>query len=429
VALASAAGGSERAVIRLSGPRAFTLARRIVLLARSRGVRHGTGRLGDATFPCDAWSMPAPHSYTREDVVELHLPGAPPLARAAIDRLLDLGARSAEPGEFTRRAFQNGRIDLAQAEAVLAAIRAGSDAELSAAAALLQGEFSRKVAGLEDRLTSFAADVEASIDFVDQDIDLLPAKEALGRLRELGRELADLLADSRAAEVASDAPAAFLVGPRNAGKSTLFNTLAGADALTSDVPGTTRDLLEGRVEGLRLHDAPGLGGVGAPDVVDQAAAIRAEEAIRGADLWVVVVDATAPAVPFAPDPGRPAIAVVTKSDLADGLAVAGTLSIPDAVVVSAATGEGIEELRSRLREWAGGAGPGARFTLSRRQLALLRQARRSLDRAAESFRAARSPEFAALDARAALDALGGITGKRADEAILDRIFARFCVGK
>jgi len=416
-------------VIRLSGPRAFPLARRIVPLARGRGVRRGTGRLGEATFPCDAWSMPAPRSYTREDVVEIHLPGAPPLARAAVDRLLDLGARSADPGEFTRRAFQNGRIDLAQAEAVLAAIRAGSDAELSAAAALLQGEFSRRVAGLEDRLTSFAADVEASIDFVDQDIDLLPSVEALRRLRDLGRELSALLADSRAAEVASDAPAAFLVGPRNAGKSTLFNALAGTDAITSDVPGTTRDLLEGRVEGLRLFDAPGLPGEGAAGAVDREAAHRAEKAIRGADLWVVVVDATAPEVPCAPEPGRPAVAVVTKSDLADGTAVAGRLPIPDAVVVSAVTGHGIGELRSRLREWAGAAGPGARFTLSRRQLALLRQARRSLDRAAESFRAERSPEFAALDARAALDALGGITGRRVDEEILDRIFTRFCVGK
>jgi tRNA modification GTPase len=416
-------------VIRLSGPRAFSLARRIVPLPRGRGVRRGTGRLGDSTFPCEAWSMPAPRSYTREDVVEIHLPGAPPLARAAVDRLLDLGARSAEPGEFTRRAFQNGRIDLAQAEAVLAAIRAGSDAELSAAAALLQGEFSRRVAGLEDRLTSFAADVEASIDFVDQDIDLLPAGEAIHRLRDLRREVSDLLTDSRAAEVASDAPAAFLVGPRNSGKSTLFNALAGTDAITSEVPGTTRDLLEGRVEGLRLYDAPGLPGEGAAGPVDREAALRAEEAIRGADLWVVVVDATTPAVPCAPEPGRPAVAVVTKSDLADGSAVAGTLPIPDAVVVSAVTGYGLGELRSRLREWAGAAGPGARFTLSRRQLALLRQARRSLDRASESFRSARSPEFAALDARAALDAIGGITGRRADEEILDRIFSRFCVGK
>ena len=178
VALSSAPGGGERAVLRLSGPRAAAIARRIAPVPARRGVRHGTGRIAGAVFPCSAWFMPAPRSYTREDVVELHLPGSPPLARAALDLLLDSGARAAEPGEFTRRAFRSGRIDLAQAEAVLSVIRAGADADLSAAAALLQGRFSRKLAGIEDRLTSLAADIEASIDFVDQDIDLLPAEVA-----------------------------------------------------------------------------------------------------------------------------------------------------------------------------------------------------------------------------------------------------------
>lgn len=420
VALSSPAGGAERAVLRLSGPRSTIIARRVAPVPKRRGVRHGVGRVDGASFPCSVWFMPAPRSYTRETVVEIHLPGSPPLARAALDRLLDAGARAAEPGEFTRRAFRAGRIDLAQAEAVLAVIRAGADSELAAAAALLQGAFSRKVAAIEERLTSLAADVEASIDFVDQDIDLLPSPVALDRLGKIREELSALLADSRSSEVAADAPAAFLVGPPNAGKSTLFNTLTGGGSLTSGIPGTTRDLLEGRVEGVRLYDAPGLW-EGGGRALDREASRRAAEAMRHADLWIVVIDGAAPRTP-ALESGRPRITVVTKSDVASP-------GVSDAISLSAVTGAGLDELRARLRDWSGSEGPGARFALSRRQLALLRQARRSLDRAAESFKAGRSPEFAALDARAALDAIGGVTGKRVDEEILDRIFSRFCLGK
>ncbi|HZN61433.1 MAG TPA: GTPase [Planctomycetota bacterium] len=418
VALSSPAGGGERAVIRLSGPRSASLLRRIAPVPRRRGVRHTQGRVAGSSFPCSVWFMPAPRSYTREDVVEIHLPGSPPLARAALDALLDAGARPAEPGEFTRRAFRSGRIDLAQAEAVLAVIRASADSELAAASALLQGAFSRKVAAIEDRLTSLAADVEASIDFVDQDIDLLPAADAVKRAGGIRHDLSALLADSGSTEVASDAPAAFLVGRPNAGKSTLFNALTGGRALTGGVPGTTRDLLEGRVEGLRLFDAPGLGGE--CGVLDREAARRAEEAMRHADLWIVVIDGADPRLP-ALDAGRPRITVVTKADLGPATVVA--------LPVSGVTGAGLDDLRARLRDWSGSEGPGSRFTLSRRQLALLRQARRALDRAAEAFKAGRSPEFAALDAREALDAIGGITGKRVDEELLDRIFSRFCLGK
>ena len=238
------------------------------------------------------------------------------------------------------------------------------------------------------------------------------------RVGDLRRRLSGLLAESRSSDVASDAPTAFLVGPPNAGKSTLFNALTGGASLTSGVPGTTRDLLEGRVEGLRLFDAPGLGGEGRE--IDREAARRAEEAMRLADLWIVVVDGADHRNP-ASESGRPRITVVTKADL-------GSTAV-DALPVSAVTGEGLDELRVRLREWTGSEGPGSRFALSRRQLALLRQARRALDRAEASFNAGRSPEFAALDARAALEAIGGVTGKRVDEEILDRLFARFCVGK
>jgi tRNA modification GTPase len=419
VALSSAAGGAERAVVRLSGPKSASLARRVAPVPRHRGVRHARGKLDGLSFPCSSWFMPAPRSYTREDIVELHLPGSPPLARAVLDALLEAGARPAEPGEFTRRAFRSGRIDLAQAESVLAVIRAGADSEMSAAEALLRGAFSRRIAAIEDRLTSLAADIEASIDFVDQDIEILPASDALDRARRIRGDLDSLLRESRSSDVASDAPAAFLVGPPNAGKSTLFNALTGGEALTSGIPGTTRDLLEGRVDGLRLFDAPGLGGGGG--ALDREAARRADEAMKFADLWIVVIDGASPRPPLLPESSRPRITVVTKTDLGP---VTG-----DALPVSAVTGAGLDDLRARLRDWSGSEGPGARFALSRRQLALLRQARRSLDRATASLQAGRSPEFPALDAREALESMGSITGRRVDEEILDRIFSRFCLGK
>jgi tRNA modification GTPase len=367
--------------------------------------------------------MPGPRSYTREDVVELHLPGSPPLARAALDALLDAGARPAEPGEFTKRAYLSGRLDLAQAEAVLAVIRATADAELAAAAALLQGRFSRAVGDLEGQLTALAADIEASIDFVDQDIDLLPAPVALERLKAIHSALARLLNSSGSSEAGSDAPIAFLVGAPNAGKSTLFNALTGGAALTAGVAGTTRDVLEGRVEGWRLFDAPGLWERGGSDL-DREASRRAREAMAHADLWILVIDGADPRSVPAHPAGRPALAVVTKRDLGKAADVP-----PEALPVSAVTGEGLDDLRSRLRETGAASGPGARFALSRRQLALLRQARRALDRAAVSFKDGRSPEFAATDARDALRAIGGITGKDVDEGVLDGIFSRFCLGK
>lgn len=156
--------------------------------------------------------------------------------------------------------------------------------------------------------------------------------------------------------------------------------------------------------------------------MDREAARRAEEAMRHADFWIVVVDGAAPHPSVVPESSRPRITVITKSDVA-------AVSFPGALPVSAVTGEGLEELCARIRDWSASEGPGARFALSRRQLGLLRQARRSLDRAAESFKAGRSPEFAALDARAALQSIGGITGRNVDEEILDRVFSRFCVGK
>ncbi len=430
VALSSAPGPADRAVVRLSGPRAIAIASKVLgrRLPRRRGAAGG------------AWVMPAPRSYTREDVVELHVAGAEPVARDAVERCLRAGARAAEPGEFTRRAFLNGRLDLAQAEAVQEVIAARSQDEVRAALGLLRGEFSREVRAIEDALLTLCADVEAAIDFVDQDIEIVAPAEARRLTGELARALDALVARTAARRVAGGRPTAFLMGAPNAGKSSLFNRLAGADAIVSPVPGTTRDLLSGECEGVRLVDAPGLvEGEG----VDAQAAARARAEAEHADAWIVVVDATSPAIPEMGRPsaavvgsaeaagkapeGKPAIWVVNKAD-----AVRTELPIPDAIRTSAVTGEGLEELRARLRRFASGEGAeaaGGRFAVSVRQQARLREAGAALGKAADALDGGLGMEFVALDLRAALHGVGAVTGRNVDDDLLQRAFERFCVGK
>ncbi|MBI2931977.1 MAG: 50S ribosome-binding GTPase, partial [Planctomycetes bacterium] len=254
--MATPPGSGDRAVIRLSGPRARTVASKVAGCRLPRARRVVVVRL--LGVRAAAWVMPAPHSYTREEVVELHLPGAEPLVRGVMERCLAAGARAAEPGEFTRRAFLNGRMDLAQAEAVLNVIASRSADELRAAVGLLRGEFSRHVRAIEEDVLTLCADVEAAIDFEDQDVQIVTPGEAATRAETLRRRLDRLLARTAAVRVAEGRPTAFLYGRPNAGKSSLFNRLTAGDAIVSAVAGTTRDLLAGECEGVRLLDAPGV---------------------------------------------------------------------------------------------------------------------------------------------------------------------------
>jgi tRNA modification GTPase len=397
VAPATAPGAALRAVVRLSGPRAFELA---------------------AAFP-GAVVRRAPRTYTREDLAEIHLPGAAPLVHRCLRLLIEAGARSARPGEFTLRAFLNGRLDLAQAEAVERLIAAGDEAERKAAFAILGGAWSAKLREIEAALLDLCADVEAAIDFVDQDIEILPAAEARFRAGRLLDALRGASGASAASAVRSGLPTIALLGRPNAGKSTLFNALSGADALVSPEAGTTRDVLRVETEivpGLRawLLDTAGLGGP--EDGLGAEAERRARSAAAQADLTLLVVDVTSRAAP--PEPPGPAVVAANKIDLAPGALAAG-------IPVSARTGAGLEALRRALASaLAGEAGEGAR--VSERQAGLLREAEAGLARASEREKAV---ELLALDLRAALAALGAITGRNVDEELLDRVFSRFCLGK
>jgi tRNA modification GTPase len=386
-------------VVRLTGPRAREIARDVPGAVVRR----------------------APRSFTREDLVEIHLPGSAPLVDALLARLVALGARPARPGEFTLRAFLNGRIDLAQAEAVERLVAAEDAEERRAALAQLEGEMSGRLARIEEGLLDLRADVEASIDFAGEDIEIVSEAAARGRASALLAELRALRADCSLSRTRDERPTVALYGPPNAGKSTLFNALAGADALVSPMAGTTRDVLAADLDlgvPARLLDSAGVRP--SPDgELEAEGARRAKAAMEAADLVLLVADASDRAAASPPlPPGVPFLLVLNKTDLADAGAAGG-------IAVSAKTGAGLAELRAAIRRRLAGGPAGGRFRVSLRQQAALADAEAALDRAL----AASGAEFAALDLRAAVAALGAVSGRDVGEELLDRIFSRFCLGK
>lgn len=460
VAIASPPGGGARGVLRLSGPRAGEWAG--ARLSRSDGSGFPRERaVFDARFndgvgsqPCLVLWMPGPASYTREDVVELHLPGAVPLLQAALRALLGDGARAAVAGEFTRRAFENGRLDLTRAEGVLELIEATDAAEQRAAAALLRGGLAGRVEALRAGLDDLRALTEASLDFDEDDTGHVDAD-----VLEAGFERADeRLAEALAWEVARPAtralPRVGLIGAPNAGKSSLFNALAGeAAALVADRRGTTRDILEvrwvlgggsgpGEVEGgpeqVELLDFPGLD----PEArgTDAAAQERARELLRGVDLVLWVIDArrgvgSAEAEQVRALVGeRPCLALWNQVDRGperpgpeDHRALAGL----EVILTSAGPGvpQGLVELGSAVRGSLGSGAPSVARELSGRHAAALAEARAGLGRARASWGADLPLDLVAMDLRGAVDALDGVLGRTSPEDLLDRIFGRFCIGK
>lgn len=384
--------------------------------------------------PALASRFAAPRSYTGEDLLELQVPGNPALVdrllRAILDRARSLGreARLAEPGEFTRRAFTAGRIDLTRAEGVAATIAATGDAELEAAALLRRGRLGQWAEALVDKLANLLALVEAGIDFVDQDdvVAIEPAALARG-LAEIEGELGRLLDRGRAWAEIEAAPWVVLAGPPNAGKSTLFNALLGRRrAVESDAAGSTRDVLTeplrldvgGRALEVMLVDMAGLDEPTA--VLDRAVQRAARGAIDRAELIIELRDRAAPP-PAAPLPAdKPRLAVHAKADLSrDGGAD---------LNVSGLTGEGLEALREAIaRRVADRA-----VAIGGRMLALQPRHRLALAEARDAIAEARTldePELLAATMRDALDHLGAVGGRMSPDEVIGRVFATFCIGK
>jgi len=452
VATSSPAGRSLRAIVRLSGPEAVRTASAVFSsdrpLDRLPSYSSAAGYVvlprEHIRCPSVAYVMLAPRSYTREDVVELHTFGAPPLLGAIVDALTAQGARPAEPGEFTRRAFLNGRIDLAQAEAVQALIRARSAAELRVAQMQLGGSLTRAVEALRRGVVHLLAEVEASIDFVDQDIRLIEPSAVAARAGQFESEVESLAAEPAAAP--KEGVLAVLCGPPNAGKSSLLNALIGADrAIVTRVPGTTRDTIEHVIEiggiAFRLLDTAGVRR--AAHEVEEQAVERANAAAYSADLALLVVDGARPLGDSARQlwerlTGRPGTAVVTvinKSDLPHRLSAAdeGRLAQRCPMVrVSALLGDGLADLRGAMLNAVRSdavdrsAHP---FWLGARHRAALRRAAAALRRARSAADGGLGLEFAAADLRDGLAALGEITGATTSDDVLDVIFSDFCIGK
>ena len=436
VAIATAPGPGGVGIVRLSGPAAQRIGEAIAgkplaprLATHARFLDAG----GEAIDDGIALRFRAPASFTGEDVVELQAHGSPVVLRALVARCIGLGARQAAAGEFSQRAFLNGKLDLAQAEAVADLIAATDLRAARAARRSLEGDFSRRVEALMAAVLAIRVHVEAAIDFADESLDTLGGAALRERLRQASDQLALLRRAAERGRRLRDGLHVVLVGPPNAGKSSLLNALAGSDrAIVTDVAGTTRDLLREtlRIDGveLTLVDTAGLRAGG--DAIEREGMRRAREELRRADLAVVVLDAREPeaglqAVAADLDGVPRRIVVHNKIDLlADALAPEG-----DAITVSARTGAGLDVVHARLREAAAGedAGEGA-FTARARQVEALHRAAACLADAAAAL-TAEQLDLAAEALRLAHDALGEITGRTLPDDLLGRIFSTFCIGK
>ena len=425
-------------MIRVSGPDLLPFSRQLCekepppRLATLAGFRDAAGQLIDSGL---LLYFPSPHSFTGEDVLELHGHGGAVVVRMLLSRCLDLGARLAEPGEFTRRAYLSGKLDLAQSEAVIDLIDAATTTAARSAVRSLQGEFSREINTLLEQLTELRALVEASLDFPDEDIDFLQAADAFGRLERLQQRLASVFDRAQQGKLLQGGLNVVIVGQPNVGKSSLLNRLAGDElAIVTPVAGTTRDVVRStlQIEGIPLHIIDTAGLRETDDEIEKIGIARAWREIERADLVLLLVDARSgvgqaeQAILGKLPENLARVTVYNKIDLAGRSAERHDEGCGVAISLSAKQGEGVELLRSELLRIAGWHPSEDVFIARERHL-------RALAETAEHIAAARAQlrqlELLAEELREAQAALGTITGQVSADDLLGEIFGRFCIGK
>jgi len=449
-AISTPLGEAGIGIVRLSGPTAEAIARRLFRPHRPRPqwqshrlyLGHIVDPQGEIIDEVMVTLMRAPHTYTREDVVEINCHSGYGVLRRILDLTLAAGARLARPGEFTLRAYLSGRIDLTQAEAVLEVIRARTETHLQVAAAHLQGGLGRRLARVRQDLLDLLARVEAALDFPEEAGELEPASVQERLDIQLGSLQA--LADSyEAGRLLREGLLVVIAGRPNVGKSSLLNRLLDRErAIVTEIPGTTRDLVEESITlggvVVRFSDTAGLRP--AQDRVEELGIARTRDRLRQADLVLYLVDVSAPAAPedgaaLAELAGQPGLVVINKIDLAEKLSEAELSGITawPLTKISALTGQGISALKEKIVAQALGGGlkvAGEVITQARHHehlrqcLAYLSQARELLTTYEKT-----SWELVALELGAGIHELGEVTGEEVGDAILDRIFGQFCLGK
>jgi tRNA modification GTPase len=463
-AIATAAGGSARGMLRISGPDTVALAARLFEAEnheRIDSLREPTALSGrvaidlienvTAPLPCELYLWPTDRSYTRQPVAELHTLGSPPLLEALLRAVCRSGARLAEPGEFTLRAFLAGRLDLTQAEAVLGVIDAQSADDLSPALRQLAGGLSQPLQRLREELLQLMAELEAGLDFVDEDIEFITTSEMLSRLTSASNLLAEITQQMASRATASQAARVALVGAPNVGKSRLFNALVArravqentarpqlSPALVSPQHGTTRDYLTAAIEldGMQceLVDTAGLGDTENLSTIDTAAQSLAVQYGADAAIRLCCIDSSVNAIPAVPEL-RCDIVVLTKVDLVAQCAKR-LNDLPNNVPViatSSRTGEGLDQLCAAIRaillkEGVVQRGQVVAATADRCRESI-RLAEAALRRATDIVASESGDELVATELRTALSELGKVVGVVYTDDLLDRIFSTFCIGK
>ena len=452
-AIATALGPAGIGIVRLSGSEALAVAQRVVRLDSDRGLRDRVATLGSLRDPRDGslfdealvTYMAGPRSYTAEDVVEISCHGGIAAVRATLDAVLAAGARLARPGEFTLRAFLNGRIDLVQAEAVADMVAAPTDLSLKAARAQLGGRLSGEVAAARTQCLDLLAQLEAEIDFTEDDVPPVDRRRAAAELAATISNLARILSQADRGRILRTGVRLAIVGSPNVGKSSLLNALLRSDrAIVTEIPGTTRDTLEEQLDlrGVPVVVVDTAGVRGTDDSIESQGIARTRRALAEADVALLVFDSGRPVedpdravARMVSEYGLPVLAVFNKSDLPErfGPDELVELGVEGAAIKTCALrDEGVDPLRSALLELIGAGDIQAKelpLVTNERHQEALREARTHLEGSARAVGDGLPADFIAIGLHGAVRVLGEVTGEDASEDLLNSIFARFCIGK